>query len=553
MVRISTFFALLALALLLAAAGTSCGGASGLAGQLDSTAGNDDGTADQGKGDNGGKDPSVKPLPSVFDEYAGTPTRGASDVTTIPGSDALDSFGGTVIETTMLLDSTGSAGNMAWALYQVSGLAGRVPSTLTIDLSLPTPDSQYSVGVSNFSDGVWDFLQSDLGDATFEYNLTAEQASLVSQLGNLYFVVVVSNGNSATVLQASVLSEAETPENETRPLRARRPSVSEGLPDRIEISWQAVDGASSYELWRRLDAEGDSSWEMITTQAELSYIDTAIQLSTEYQYKVRALNSVGAGGFSDKRSGFAGAPPAGHDEAEDEDNEVEGMVSAVTETSFSIGERSFTVDANTQFMSETNPAATFADVTVGTQVEVQADSDQLGGWIARLVQIETEGGDDNGGGGGDEISLEAVLQSISETSLQVNDTTYAITAQTEFRDLAGNAADWTIFGAGDTVAIRAISDGNGGFIATRVELETEAGDDQGQEQKFTGTIDSISESAVVVGGTSFALTADTALLDNAGNPVDLSFFSAGMTVSVEAIGSDADGWTATELKEDIPE
>ena len=50
MTRITTLIALLALALLLMAGGTSCGAAAGLAGQL-AQSGNDDGTLDQGPGD----------------------------------------------------------------------------------------------------------------------------------------------------------------------------------------------------------------------------------------------------------------------------------------------------------------------------------------------------------------------------------------------------------------------------------------------------------------------------------------------------------------------
>jgi hypothetical protein len=264
---------------------------------------------------------------------------------------------------------------------------------------------------------------------------------------------------------------------------------------------------------------------------------------------------------------------------------------------------------------------------------VEADSDNLGGWIARKVEIEDEDNDDddddddNGGpGGGDEIRLEdAVLQAISPTALQIDEVTYSINADTEMRGIDGRDTDWTAFSPGDLVELRAVGDGNGGFIATRVELEQQgqpeiqefrgvidtinqseiviggqsilldadtfftdaarnavdfiffsagmsvevaasgnptdgwiaisvhAEDGNGGEQKFTGTIDSINEAAVVVGGTSFALTANTLLFDNSGNAVELSFFTAGMTVSVEAIGSDAEGWSATQLKEDIPE
>jgi hypothetical protein len=490
-----------------------------------------------------------QPLPSVFDEFRGEVTRGASDVTTIPGSDAASNSGGTVVDTTMVLDSAGSSSNMAWALYKVSGLSGRRASTLGVELSLPQMTTEYSIGVANFSEGVWDFLDTVSGLPEYTYDLTQEEAALVSQLGNLYFLVVVSGGNSATVLQASVISELETGENPTLPLRAQRPSVSEGLPDRIEISWTTVSGAVTYELWRRVDGTGGYAWELLATQAELSYTDTAIDLSTEYSYKVRGVNSAGAGGFSDKRSGFAGEPPLGFDEENDEDMEVEGTITAIGETSFSIGQFTFTVTANTLIEGDDHEILTLADLAVGDFVEVEADSDLLGGWIAREVEVED---DDNGGGDDEEeLEFEGELQAISATSATVNDLVFIFDARTEFEDMNDNMVDWTFFEVGDIVSVDAI-DNDGTLIATELELEQQGpgGGGEGQ-QRFAGLIETINEGEIVIGGVSITLDASTLYLDNAGNTVDITFFSAGMNVGVEAFGSEANGWVALQVKEEL--
>jgi hypothetical protein len=496
-----------------------------------------------------GSTPLGQSLPSVFDEFRGEATRGASDVTSILGSEALSSSGGTVDGTSMVLDSSGSAGNMAWAMYKVEGLAGRTATTLGVEMSLPTLDTQYSVGVSNFSEGAWDFLINVTGVPEYTYDLTQEEARLVSQLGNLYFVVVVSGGQSATVLQSSVLSEVETPANARLPLRAQRPSVSEGLADRIEVAWAAVEGAETYELWRRLD-NPDGPWALLAVQPELAYSDTAVELSQEYAYKVRAVNAAGAGGFSEKRSGFAGAAPPNFDEGEDEDIEVEGAITALGDSSLTVAGLTFTVTANTLTTDDNGQPMGFAELSLGTVVEVEADADGAGGWKA--LEIEVEDGD-NGGGGGDEERFEGLLTAIDATTLTIQGEVILHNAGTEFRDIMELPTTWEGFAAGDEVKVRATADENGQLVAYRVEMEDEGqghGDDDVQ-RVFTGMIDSISSSEIVVDGASVAITAATTYSDNSGNAVDLAFFSAGMLVQVDALGNDVDGWRATHVQEDL--
>jgi hypothetical protein len=342
--------------------------------------------------------PLGSPLPSLPADLSGVASRGASDVSTIPGSSAIMSSGGTVEGESLGL--TSAPGEMAWALYKVEGLAGRNVSTLGIEVLTGSLTTEYSVGVSNFSEGVWDFLQAGVLPE-FEYDLSGELSRLTSQLGNLYFVVVVADGAGATIQSASVISEQATSDEDRLPGMAQRPSVSEGLADRIEISWEAVDGAASYELERMAETAGDEQWEALASLSELRYTDTAIELSVEYKYRVRAINASGAGGYSRARSGYAGPAPTGFDEAEDEDMELTGVIEVLNESSITIGGQSFAITSVTQFLDNNNMPIEFAGLAVGMLVEVEVDADGAGGWTALKIKLETEdeAGDDNGDDG----------------------------------------------------------------------------------------------------------------------------------------------------------
>ena len=87
-------------------------------------------------------------------------------------------------------------------------LAGKDVSSLSIEFAPLDPGTEYSVGVSNYSDGAWLFL-STASDQEFHFDLTGELARLINEAGNLYFVVVVNGGATATVHSASVESHMD--------------------------------------------------------------------------------------------------------------------------------------------------------------------------------------------------------------------------------------------------------------------------------------------------------------------------------------------------------
>jgi len=74
--------------------------------------------------------------------------------------------------------------------------------------------------------------------------------------------------------------------------------------DMIQLDWDAALGAARYEIWR---ADGSEQW-MSERIAEVygatSYDDTDVDVLKNYTYWVRAVNSLGYGGFSSPASGF---------------------------------------------------------------------------------------------------------------------------------------------------------------------------------------------------------------------------------------------------------
>ncbi|MCC7477195.1 hypothetical protein IT575_01945 [bacterium] len=387
---------------------TSCGGGAGSMGLDNSLSagsiavddsvlrgnGSDDSAAHDAGDDNGRHLPG---LPT--DDKGGE--RSASAVESFPGSGAIESLNGTVVETSMVLASTET--ELAWALYKVEGLAGRKVTGMSIE-TLGGIAGSYSVGVSNYSEGVWEFLQSG-SLPEFEIDFTAEQSRLTSEVGNLYFVVVASGGAEISVLQSTVFSRELEPGEEELPVFGKGIQASEGIADRITVSWEAIAGASSYELWREADIEGqDEVAELIATipavegQASYSYDDMTVALSTEYKYRVRGANGEGTGEYTRWRSGWAGTvPPVCEDETGD-DNGNDGIEDETGDDNGNDGIEDETGDDNGNDGTETgddngNDGTETGDDNGndGTEDETGDDNGNDG--------TEDETGDDNGNDG----------------------------------------------------------------------------------------------------------------------------------------------------------
>jgi hypothetical protein len=83
----------------------------------------------------------------------------------------------------------------------------------------------------------------------------------------------------------------------TAPAAPMYVTATTSSPTQVGISWYAVAGATSYEVWRR--SPGSSAYIKLintipATITATSYNDTTVQANTAYMYKVRAVNSTGS-------------------------------------------------------------------------------------------------------------------------------------------------------------------------------------------------------------------------------------------------------------------
>ena len=72
---------------------------------------------------------------------------------------------------------------------------------------------------------------------------------------------------------------------------------------RITITWDAIDGATLYQVWRYSDTRGRN--ELIGTSTSTSYNDSKdIEPGIKYVYRVKAVFATGMSAFSEPDTGY---------------------------------------------------------------------------------------------------------------------------------------------------------------------------------------------------------------------------------------------------------
>lgn len=100
---------------------------------------------------------------------------------------------------------------------------------------------------------------------------------------------------------------------------ASTPNVVPGAPTglaaepgdaKIALKWNAVNGATSYNVYRGTTAAGQAASPIATNITTTAFLNTGLTNGTAYFFKVAAVNSAGVGGMSNETSATPGALPS---------------------------------------------------------------------------------------------------------------------------------------------------------------------------------------------------------------------------------------------------
>ena len=407
--RLAIFVFPLVLAMLLA----SCGGGAGLSADAGSSLDSINSTG-QSTGTSGGELlPLGTPLPSVPQDsgtVADSGSRSTSAVKTYNGSDFLVASGGTVDGTSLLLES--SAEEAAWSLYKADGLQGQKVLSFALETRPQDLDTTYYVALGSFDDNRWHWvIETQLPEVNVEFS--EGESQFISQLGNLYWVVLVDGGKSLYVDQATITTGER---NGGGPGGGPGdPCFAIGPIDHIDDLSISVAGHyfihNADTLWFDMAGNevGPDAFAPGMFAAVDGYMaDDPVIGGGCIALSVQMVDGNGGGG---------------------EMFTIDGPVIDITPEFFTVdGTAGFAPpmifhDEATLFVNADGSPAVWSDIMPGDCVHAEGDITPDGQWLARFVVIENGGnggGGGGGGGGGQTFVLDGEVTAIGPETISVS-------------------------------------------------------------------------------------------------------------------------------------
>lgn len=193
----------------------------------------------------------------------------------------------------------GSLGNLAPAAPTgVSASDGASCTSVTVSWSASVGATGYQVlrNTTNDSGGA-----AAIGSSAASPFVDATVAP-----GTTYFYWVAASNSCGT----SALSNADSGFAQTVPAAPIGVSATDGtVCSAVQVSWNAVSGATGYQIWRNTTNNSGSATQIGTDDAS-PFSDTTALANTTYFYWVKAVGTCGASPFSTSDSGTRGSGAA---------------------------------------------------------------------------------------------------------------------------------------------------------------------------------------------------------------------------------------------------
>jgi hypothetical protein len=194
---------------------------------------------------------------------------------------------------------------LGYALYQMSGLGDGRPLSLNVECLAGEFGDGYFIGIADYTRARWAWF-GPVKLPEFQLDLGKNDHRYVTQLGNLYFILVCPPATTiihsrSTVVMGTAGSGDQVPPGVAHGVRAS----DGGFDHQIRVDWEPGAGAVGYEVWKRPAFEG-SLWQQIAVVPENHFADNQVPNNRLFYYRVRPINDRGPAEFSNTDAGYAG-------------------------------------------------------------------------------------------------------------------------------------------------------------------------------------------------------------------------------------------------------
>ncbi len=205
------------------------------------------------------------------------------------------------------------------------------------------------------------------------------------------------------------------------------------------------------------------------------------------------------------------------DRIEDE-IEITGSISAVSQTAITVVGRTFGVTVNTAVFDNSNNLINIGQLFVGQTVEVRGDLLPDGTLVAIKIKLESSGSTD--------IQISGPVEALTQNSVQVLGVQFTVDSGTQIFDERNAAVSFSALNVGQTLEIHAVDQGSV-KLATRIKIE--------DVLLLSGAIQSVTQNGISLVQRQVLFDANTLILGPINKFLTIDDLQSGQVVEVRAI------------------
>ena len=227
----------------------------------------------------------------------------------------------------------------------------------------------------------------------------------------------------------------------------------------------------------------------------------------------------------------------GSDQNDHEEFDFSGVVDSLAANGFAMNQRFFFVDSLTRFKMSHDQSASFSDLTVGSEIELEALQLNDGSFYAKEVELRDQSQT--------YLEFTGTIDSVGFDFIEVLDYTVQVDSTTRISGRNKTPLTLADLQKGQRVKVRGVETSPNVIAANRIKLY----EFHSNKDHFKGTIVAIGADYLQVDQRTFSVDSLTQYRDSLDQQSSLAAFSVGDYVKVEA-RSNADGsWYAREVKQ----
>lgn len=203
--------------------------------------------------------------------------------------------------------------------------------------------------------------------------------------------------------------------------------------------------------------------------------------------------------------------------------EIEGVITALSESGITVNTIAFAVDSSTVIFSHEGSMLQFSDLKLGDKVEVKSMLTDSGAYLALRIKLETDESKEN-------FETAGKIDAINADTISVGGYNFVINSETKIYNQFKQQLSLNDLSAGTFVVVKAAFSA-GIYFANTVKVITQ----ENEKRNVTGPIQSLDGTSITVSGFVFVTDENTEFVDNNRNAISYADLKEGQIVSIKAM------------------